>query len=103
MDDLLSDGSKEISGENAFKLYDTYGFPLELTVEIAQEKGISVDEEGFKKCMKEQKERAKAAAQKIILTDDLIYIDIEKEKGETVFTGYEKTCGEGKVVALVKN
>ena len=103
LDDLLSDGSKEISGENAFKLYDTYGFPLELTVEIAQEKGISVDEEGFKKCMKEQKERAKAAAQKIILTDDLIYIDIEKEKGETVFTGYEKTCGEGKVVALVKD
>lgn len=103
LDDLLADGSKEISGENAFKLYDTYGFPLELTVEIAQEKGISVDEEGFKKCMKEQKERAKAAAQKIILTDDLIYIDIEKEKGETVFTGYEKTCGDAKVVALVKD
>lgn len=114
LDDLLGAASagstgeaaaavKIISGENAFKLYDTYGFPLELTVEIAQEKGISVDEEGFKKCMKEQKERAKAAAQKIILTDDLIYIDIEKEKGETVFTGYEKTCGEGKVVALVKD
>ena len=93
---------KIISGEDAFKLYDTYGFPLELTVEIAQEKGISVDEEGFKICMKEQKERAKAAAQKIILTDDLIYIDIEKEKGETVFTGYEKTCAEATVVALVK-
>ncbi|MBS4760710.1 MAG: alanine--tRNA ligase [Clostridium sp.] len=103
LDDLLCDGSKEISGENAFKLYDTYGFPLELTVEIAQEKGIKVDEEGFKACMKEQKERAKAAAQKIILTDDLIYIDIEKEKGETVFTGYEKTCGEAKVTALVKD
>ena len=113
LDDLLGAASagstgeaaaavKIISGEDAFKLYDTYGFPLELTVEIAQEKGISVDEEGFKICMKEQKERAKAAAQKIILTDDLIYIDIEKEKGETVFTGYEKTCGEAKVVALVK-
>ena len=103
LDDLLSDGSKEISGENAFKLYDTYGFPLELTVEIAQEKGIKVDEEGFKTCMKEQKERAKAAAQKIILTDDLIYIDIEKEKGETNFTGYEQTCNEAKVAALVKD
>ena len=113
LDDLLGAASagssgeaaaavKIISGEDAFKLYDTYGFPLELTVEIAQEKGISVDEEGFKICMKEQKERAKAAAQKIILTDDLIYIDIEKEKGETVFTGYEKTCGEAKVVAIVK-
>lgn len=52
--------------------------------------------EGFKKCMKEQKERAKAAAQKIILTDDLIYIDIEKEKGETVFTGYEKLAAKAK-------
>ena len=114
LDDLLGAASagstgeaaaavKIISGEDAFKLYDTYGFPLELTVEIAQEKGISVDEEGFKICMKEQKERAKAAAQKIILTDDLIYIDIEKEKGETVFTGYEKTCGEAKVVAIVKD
>lgn len=94
---------KVISGEDAFKLYDTYGFPFELTVEIAQEKDIAVDEEGFKACMKEQKERAKAAAQKIILTDDLIYIDIEKEKGETNFIGYEKTCGEAKVVALVKD
>ena len=103
LDDLLADGSKEISGENAFKLYDTYGFPLELTVEIAAEKDVKVDEEGFKACMKEQKERAKAAAQKIILTDDLIYIDIEKEKGETNFTGYEKTSNEAKVVALVKD
>ena len=103
LDDLLADGSDKISGENAFKLYDTYGFPFELTVEIAQEKGIAVDEEGFKACMKEQKERAKAAAQKIILTDDLIYIDIEKEKGETNFVGYDKTCAEAKVVALVKD
>ncbi len=103
LDDLLSDGSKEISGEDAFKLYDTFGFPLELTVEIAQEKGVSVDEAGFKQCMQEQKERAKAAAQKIILTDDLVYIDIEKEKGETNFVGYDKTCSEAKVVALVKD
>ena len=103
LDDLLADGTKEISGENAFKLYDTYGFPLELTVEIAAEKGVKVDEAGFKTCMNEQKERAKAAAQKIILTDDLIYIDIEKEKGETSFIGYEKTCNEAKVVALVKD
>ena len=103
LDDLLSNGADTISGENAFKLYDTYGFPLELTVEIAAEKGVKVDEEGFKVCMKEQKERAKAAAQKIILTDDLIYIDIEKENGETNFTGYDKTCGEAKVVALVKD
>lgn len=103
LDDLIADGVKEISGEDAFKLYDTYGFPLELTVEMAEEKGISVDQDGFKDCMKEQKERAKAAAQKIILTDDLVYVDIEKEKGETLFVGYEETCAEAKIVALVKD
>jgi len=103
LDELLEDGSKEINGENAFKLYDTYGFPLELTVEIAQEKGVTVDEAGFKACMAEQKERAKAAAQKIILTDDLVYVEIEKEKGETNFIGYEQTCSEAKIVALVKD
>lgn len=102
LDDLLVD-AKKISGEDAFKLYDTYGFPLELTVEIAEEKGIEVDKEGFTAAMKEQKERAKAAAQKIVLTDDLIYVEIEKELGSTVFTGYESSKGEAKVVALVKD
>lgn len=103
LDDLLETEKDGISGENAFKLYDTFGFPLELTVEIAEEKGVSVDKDGFVKAMKEQKERAKAAAQKIVLTDDLIYVEIEKESGSTDFTGYEKTNGEAKVIALVKD
>ena len=97
-----SDGTI-ISGEDAFKLYDTYGFPLELTVEIAEENGLSVDKDGFTLQMKEQKERAKAAAQKIILTDDLVYIDIEKEHGETVFTGYTDNESNSKIVALVSD
>ena len=97
-----SDGTI-ISGEDAFKLYDTYGFPLELTVEIAGENGLSVDKDGFTLQMKEQKERAKAAAQKIILTDDLVYIDIEKEHGETVFTGYTDNESNSKIVALVSD
>lgn len=103
LDDLLETEKDGISGENAFKLYDTFGFPLELTVEIAEEKGVSVDKDGFVKAMKEQKERAKAAAQKIVLTDDLIYVEIEKESGSTDFMGYEKTSGEAKVIALVKD
>ena len=57
----LSTTEKQISGENAFKLYDTFGFPLELTVETASEKGITVDIDGFIKYMEEQKERAKKA------------------------------------------
>ena len=49
-------GSSQLSGENAFKLYDTYGFPLDLTKEILEDKGISIDEAGFKAAMEEQRE-----------------------------------------------
>lgn len=105
LEDLLSEkkgGKCIISGENAFKLYDTFGFPLELTVEIAAESGLKVDTEGFNKEMAEQKERAKAAAHKISLTDDLIYVDIEKQFGSTEFLGYEKDEAEGKIIAFVE-
>ncbi len=100
LEDLLA-GKKDIDGENAFKLYDTFGFPLELTIEIALENGLKVDIAGFNKEMSEQKARAKAAVQKIILTDDLIYVDIEKEFGTTEFLGYEKDETESKIIAKV--
>ncbi len=103
LDDILASNPSMISGDDAFKLYDTFGFPLELTVEIAEEKGISVDKDGFTACMQEQKERAKAAAQKIILTDDLVYVDIEKEKGETDFVGYSENTAAGKIVGIVSD
>lgn len=105
LEDLL-EGKKDqkslISGEDAFKLYDTYGFPMELTVEIAQESGLNVDVEGFKSAMAEQKARAKAATQKISLTDDLVYVDIEKQFGATEFVGYEKNEVEAKIIATVE-
>lgn len=101
LEDLLSE-KKDITGENAFKLYDTFGFPLELTVEIAQESGLKVDIEGFNKEMQEQKTRAKAAAQKISLTDDLIYVDIEKQFGSTEFVGYDKNEIDAKIIATVE-
>ncbi len=101
LEDLLQT-NKTISGADAFKLYDTFGFPLELTVEIAQEKGANVDIDAFNKEMNEQKERAKAAAHKISLTDDLVYVEIENKFGSTVFTGYEETEGNAKVVAIVE-
>lgn len=101
LEDLLLE-KKDISGENAFKLYDTFGFPLELTVEIAAESGLKVDIEGFNKEMAEQKARAKAAAHKISLTDDLVYVDIEKQFGSTEFLGYEKDEAKAKVVAFVE-
>lgn len=102
LEDLLAE-KKDISGENAFKLYDTFGFPLELTVEIAAESGLKVDTEGFNKEMQEQKARAKAAAQKVVLTDDLVYVDIEKEFGATEFVGYEKYEEKAMIVAKVED
>lgn len=98
----LLENKKDISGEDAFKLYDTFGFPLELTVEIAAEKGLKVDIEDFNKEMQKQKARAKAAAQKISLTDDLIYVDIEKQFGSTEFLGYEKNEADAKIIAFVE-
>lgn len=92
-----------ISGTDAFKLYDTFGFPLELTVEIAAESGATVDVEGFNKEMAEQKARAKAAAQKINLADDLVYVDIEKEFGATEFVGYEKNEVKANIIAKVES
>lgn len=101
LEDLLSE-KKDISGEDAFKLYDTFGFPMELTVEIAQEQGLNVDIEGFKSEMAEQKKRAKAATQKISLTDDLVYVDIEKQFGSTEFVGYDKNEIDAKIIATVE-
>ncbi len=101
LEELLAD-KKIISGEDAFKLYDTFGFPLELTVEIAQEQGVEVDTEGYKAEMAEQKARAKAAAHKINITNDLVYVDIEKQFGSTEFVGYEKNESDAKISAIVE-
>lgn len=100
IEDLVSK-KENISGEDAFKLYDTFGFPLELTVEIAAEQNLKVDVEGFNKEMQEQKKRAKAATQKISLTDDLVYVDIEKQFGSTEFVGYEQNETWAKVLHYV--
>ncbi|WP_320666650.1 alanine--tRNA ligase [Prochlorococcus sp. MIT 1307] len=87
--DLLSEKPSRISGEKAFELYDTYGFPLELTQEIAEENNLSVDVEGFDRAMAEQRQRAKAASISIDLTVqdavDQMAIDLES----TNFLGYE--------------
>ena len=102
LEDFLSQ-KKDISGEDAFKLYDTFGFPLELTIEIAQESGLKVDIEGFNREMQAQKTRAKAASQKIVLTDDLVYVDIEKDFGASEFVGYEKNETKASIIAKVES
>lgn len=96
---IKENNKNEISGEEAFKLYDTYGFPYELTKEIADENNLKVDEEGFKAHMQEQKDRARASVQKISLVDDLVYVD----NPQTEFLGYEKNTCTSKVINIIKN
>ncbi|HET8730382.1 MAG TPA: alanine--tRNA ligase [Moraxellaceae bacterium] len=86
-----------IPGETVFLLYDTYGFPVDLTADIARERGLSVDEAGFEKAMSAQRERSRASS-----AFDLDYNTLIKVDGETRFTGYESTVGSGRVVALFR-
>ena len=101
LDEFIS-AKKDIDGESAFKLYDTYGFPFELTKEIASENGLNVDEEGYKKAMQEQKDRAKAAAEKISVTGDIKYAKIEEKVGSTEFVGYSENECEAKILAVIE-
>lgn len=101
--DEFIESKKDIDGESAFKLYDTFGFPFELTKEIAEENELKVDEDGFKKAMQEQKDRAKAATAKISVTGDIKYAKIEQEVGSTEFIGYlENECSDAKILAQVE-
>ena len=93
---------KDIDGESAFKLYDTYGFPFELTKEIAEESGLKVDEAGYKKAMQEQKERAKAATAKISVTGDMKYAKMEEQVGSTEFVGYTETECSAKILGTIE-
>ena len=101
LDEFISN-KKDIDGESAFKLYDTYGFPLELTKEIAEENDLNVDEEGYKLAMQEQKERAKAATAKLSVTGDIKYAKIEDEVGSTEFVGYSENESDAKILATVE-
>ena len=100
LDEIISSGQKLISGFKAFELYDTYGFPLELTVEIAEEHSISVDVKGFEEEMNVQKERAKAASSNIDLT---LEGSLEREIdlfNKTVFNGYKSLLSEAEIKGI---
>ncbi|MCI7551250.1 MAG: alanine--tRNA ligase [Actinomycetaceae bacterium] len=94
----------QLSGEDAFTLHDTYGFPIDLTLEMAAEQGVSVDEKQFRTLMQEQKDRARADAQakKTGHVDATVYHEIEaRSGGETTFLGYTESSAEAKVVAIL--
>ena len=100
--DMEAKGVKTMSGEDAFKLYDTYGFPIDLTKEILEEKGMDIDEEAFKQAMKVQKDTARNARKttSYMGADATVYEQIDPAINSE-FIGYDKTEAEGKIVALV--
>ena len=96
----------ELSGEKAFSLYDTFGFPLELTQELLEKEGKSVDLAGFEAAMTQQRERARAASvMREALFDEGAELlgDLLRRHGETRFTGYDTLSGEARVLALIKD
>ncbi len=101
LDEELGKTEKELSGEVAFLLHDTYGFPIDLTVEIAEENGKSVDRSKFDELMKQQRDRAKQDAKSKRASTNLdVYRDF-RALGETEFVGYEALQAEAKVLGLI--
>ena len=93
-----------LAGETAFKLYDTYGFPYDLTEDALRAQGLQVDRAGFDSAMAEQKRAARAAWKGSgAKASDELWFDLVEEVGATEFTGYSSDSGEGVVLALVKN
>ena len=101
--EVKASGGRVLSGDAAFKLHDTYGFPIDLTLEMASEQGLQVDADGFRRLMKEQKDRAKAdsKAKKSGHTDLTEYRKIADEMGLSEFIGYSHTDSESKVRGLL--
>jgi alanyl-tRNA synthetase len=95
--DLAELQGTEIPGEVIFKLYDTFGFPMDLTGDIARERGLTLDEAGFESAMQAQRERARSASQFGLDYNNFAKIDLETE-----FQGYEDAVGSGQVVALFR-
>ena len=96
LESKLAGGAKVLDGETAFMLYDTYGFPLDLTADITRERGVGVDQVGFDACMKQQREQARAAGKFKMAAG----IEYKGEKNQ--FVGYEKLEQESKVIALYR-
>lgn len=99
--EMQEKGEKTLSGADAFKLYDTYGFPLDLTKEILEEKGLAVDEDGFKAAMEEQRVKARTAREvtNYMGADATVYDEIAAEV-TSVFVGYDKLVHESKVTVV---
>ncbi len=103
--EVRSNGGALLPGDQAFELHDTYGFPIDLTLEMAREQGLDVDEEGFRRLMSEQRERAKADARsrKSGLAPVTAYREILESGGTTGFTGYVETSTEAVITGILRD
>ncbi len=99
--DILASQPQKVSGQDAFELYDTYGFPLELTQEIAEESGIAVDEAGFNAEMKQQRQRSKDAHETIDLTVQGSLDTLAEKIDSTQFVGYEQSDSDSQIEAVL--
>lgn len=101
IEEMNSNGKKVLDGESCFKLSDTYGFPIDLTREILEEKGMSVDEEGYNACMDKQRETARTArgGSKYMGADETVFHKMDKTFS-TTFTGYDTLNGESEIKYL---
>ncbi|MFD1723074.1 alanine--tRNA ligase, partial [Amnibacterium endophyticum] len=97
-------GAAEVAGDTAFLLHDTYGFPIDLTLEVAEEAGLTVDRDAFDRLMQEQRSRAKAdaKARKTALADLSVYREF-RAAGETAFLGYRELVADSRVLGLIRD
>lgn len=103
-DELSKTSGNVLSGQSAFKLYDTYGFPVDMTADILRAKNMTVDVEGFEKLMQAQREQSKKSSQfKGEAGNKKIFYDVREKIGATEFTGYETLENQATVKAIVKN
>ena len=104
-EEVRSNGGSLLGGEQAFVLHDTYGFPIDLTLEMAREQGLAVDEEGFRRLMGEQRERAKADARsrKAGIGSVTAYREVLETGGTTGFTGYVETSTEAVITGILRD
>ncbi|HEY9784625.1 MAG TPA: alanine--tRNA ligase, partial [Candidatus Obscuribacterales bacterium] len=102
LEELLDRDAQQLPGEEVFNLYATYGFPVELTQEIALERGKTIDMESFKKARAEHEEKSSVSKFNVVITGEEALGRVVKEHGTTQFTGYSDLSGEARVVALVK-
>jgi alanyl-tRNA synthetase len=102
---LRSSGERKLHGDTAFRLHDTYGFPIDLTLEMASEQGLAVDEDGFRRLMAEQRDRAKAdaRAKKTGHVDGAVYRALADVAGRSDFTGYSELQSEGVLRGILRD